>query len=81
MHWHNCPLSPPTDDSITVNLVPDQNGDVYFEYGTESGVYTDQTSTLTATAGEPVEVVIDELATSRLWANSRLFNQNRNPLF
>lgn len=51
----------PTDQSITVNVIPDQTGELYFEYGTASGVYTDQTSVLSSTAGEVLETVIDGL--------------------
>ena len=65
-------LCRPTDDSVTVNLLPVQDGNAYFEYGTASGVYTDQTSTHSATAGEPVEVVIDSLA-----SNTRYYYRTR----
>ncbi|MBW8034681.1 MAG: hypothetical protein FVQ79_03240 [Planctomycetes bacterium] len=47
-------LGRPTDDSITVNVIPDLSGDAYFEYGTTSGVYDSNTSVIPATAGEPL---------------------------
>ena len=46
-------LGSPTDTSITVNVVPSSNGQLYFEYGTTSGVYTTQTSTVVLTSGMP----------------------------
>jgi hypothetical protein len=54
-------LARPTDTSVTVNVVPGQNGEVYFEYGTTSGTYTEQTSTAALTANTPTQVVIGEL--------------------
>jgi hypothetical protein len=54
-------LGRPTAHSVTVNVLADANLEAYFEYGTTSGVYTDQTGTITSTANEPIEVVIDGL--------------------
>jgi len=54
-------LGRPTDTSITVNVVPSTNGQVYFEYGTATGVYTGQTNTVMLTSGTPTEVVIQGL--------------------
>jgi hypothetical protein len=51
-------LGRPTDKSVTANIISDVNTEFYIEYGTSSGVYTGQTSTFTATADEPSEVVI-----------------------
>ena len=59
---YNIVLGRPTDDSVTVNAVLSVAGQVYFEYGTESGVYTNQTGTLNTIADEPVETVIDGLS-------------------
>ena len=63
MPSYNILLGRPTDHSVTVNTILDQGGQVYFEYGATSGIYTNHTGTLTATAGEPVEVVISGLQT------------------
>ncbi len=54
-------LGRPTDHSVTVNAVADCDLEVYFEYGTETGVYSQQTPVSTFLAGEPLEVVIDNL--------------------
>ena len=51
-------LGRPTDTSVTVNVVPSANGQVYFQYGTGSGVYTGQTSTAGLVSGTPTDVVI-----------------------
>lgn len=61
-------LARPTDNSITVNVVTDAALQLYFEYGTESGVYTDQTDLVTSIANEPVNVVINGLQ-----ANTRYY--------
>jgi len=55
-------LGRPTDHSITANVIPDQTGEISFEYGTESGVYGSQTDAIACTLDVPVEVVIDGLA-------------------
>ena len=54
-------LGRPTDTSITVNVVPSGNGQVYFEYGTAAGVYASQTSTAALVSGTPTNVVIQGL--------------------
>src|SRR5690606_29871530 len=51
-----------TDNSIVLNLVPqDEDTNIFVEYGTEPGVYTDQTETIEAEADEPHDIVIDGL--------------------
>jgi len=56
-------LGRPTDESVNVNAIFDQAGQVYFEYGTAPGSYTGgQTATMAVTAGNPIDVVIDGLA-------------------
>jgi phosphodiesterase/alkaline phosphatase D-like protein len=57
----NIVLGRPTNESIMTNFIPDQNVEFYFDYGTESGVYSNQTGTFTATADEPNEIVINGL--------------------
>ena len=55
-------LGRPTDRSVTVNVVAATAIDAYFEYGVESGVYTHQTSIVSATGTVPLVAVIDNLA-------------------
>jgi hypothetical protein len=54
-------LGRPTDTSITINIVPDETIEYYYEYGTSPGVYAAETSPTTATADQPHEVVISGL--------------------
>jgi hypothetical protein len=54
-------LGRPTGTSITVNVVPAVAMDFYYEYGEISGIYTAQTASQTATAGVPIETLIDDL--------------------
>lgn len=54
-------LGKPTDTSITISIVPNATIEYYYEYGTAPGVYTDQTSPVTAAGGEPHEVTITGL--------------------
>ena len=58
----------PTDRSITVNIVPATAMEIYYEYGTSSGVYTWQTPPQTVLENEPLETLIDGLQ-----ANTRYF--------
>jgi len=51
-------LGRPTDNSITVNVVPAVPMKIYVEYGTASGAYTAQTTPQTAVAGVPQEILI-----------------------
>ena len=55
-------LGKPTDTAITINIVPDETIEYYYEYGTSSGSYTHQTTPMTATGGQPNEVVITGLS-------------------
>jgi len=50
-----------TDTSITVNVVPSSGGQIYFQYGTATGVYTSQTPTTVLTSGTPMQVVMQGL--------------------
>jgi hypothetical protein len=54
-------LGRPTDTSITVNVVPSADGQVYFKYGTATGVYTGQTSNAALVSGTPTDVVMQGL--------------------
>ena len=55
-------LARPTDTSITINVIPDETVDIYYEYGTSSGGPYSVTPTGSATAGEPYNVVISGLS-------------------
>jgi hypothetical protein len=57
-------LGRPTDHSVTVNVVADTALEVYFEYGTTSGVYTGNTGTATFAANTPIEMVINGLTSN-----------------
>ena len=54
-------LGRPTDSSITINVIPDENIELYYKYGIIQNVYPDQTLTTSATSGQPVEVIISGL--------------------
>lgn len=54
-------LGRPTDVSVTVNVVPAIRVDLYYEYGTAPGMYTAQTVPQTASAGIPLETLLDSL--------------------
>jgi len=57
-------LGRPTDSSVTVNVVPSSDGQIYFEYGTTSGIYTVQTSIAALVSGVPTEVVMQGLTSN-----------------
>ena len=49
-------LGRPTDHTVTMNILFDQQEDVYWEYGTVSGVYTETTNNYKAIKDIPLEV-------------------------
>ena len=51
-------LGRPTDTSVTANVLSSEGCEAYIEYGTQSGVYPHETSTVTFTAGQPIEWVL-----------------------
>ncbi len=65
-------LGRPTNNSVTVNVVPNKNLEIYFEYGTTTGNFTNQTAQVTANANAPIESLIDKLA-----PNTRYFYRAR----
>jgi len=38
-------LGRPTDTSVTVKMMADEDLDIYFEFGVQTGVYSDRTTT------------------------------------
>jgi len=54
-------LGRPTDSSIAINVLSNDQLEVYFEYGTQSGVYADRTANSKIAAGVPFEDVIANL--------------------
>lgn len=54
-------LGRPTDISITVNIVPANAMELYYEYGTEPDSYTARTPLQNASASVPLETLIDGL--------------------
>ncbi|MCX6230430.1 MAG: metallophosphoesterase [Bacteroidetes bacterium] len=57
-------LGRPTNNSITMNVLFDQQVDVYCEYGSISGTYTNTTATLIANANVPLEIDFTGLQTN-----------------
>jgi hypothetical protein len=51
----------PTDTSINVNVVPAIPMEIYYEYGTTSGIFSNKTSPQTAVAGSPLVTLISGL--------------------
>jgi hypothetical protein len=60
------PKGRPTDSSVTVNLLPADDVELYFEYGTTPGVFTTQTDMLTYPANVVIEVNLDSLQPNTL---------------
>ncbi len=58
-------LGRPTDDSMTLNAFSLLALDAYAQYGTGRGVYTNWTPIQTYEAGEPIEIVLDDLLPDR----------------
>jgi phosphodiesterase/alkaline phosphatase D-like protein len=54
-------LGRPTDRSISANVLGSTDRLVFFEYGLQSGVYSMQTGVTALPAGQPLEVLLDQL--------------------
>jgi hypothetical protein len=65
-------LSRPTDDSITISIVPETTIEYQYQYGIAAGTYTSTTPNYTATGGQPHEIVI-----SSLQANTQYYYRMR----
>jgi hypothetical protein len=65
-------LGCPTDSSIVINIIPNSAIEYYYEYGTSSGSYTQQTGYFTAVANDVSEIEITGLA-----ANTEYFYRMR----
>ena len=68
-------LGRPTDSSVTINVLSNDGLEAYFEYGTQSGVYTDQTATSAIEAGVPFEDVIADLQSNTRYYYRMRFRQ------
>ena len=54
-------LGRPTDSTISISAITDSDSDIYFEYGTEPGIYTDSTATYETTKGVPLDIELINL--------------------
>ena len=58
-------LGRPPDHSININVIPAQDMELYYEYGTEVGRYTEKTKAINARTGKAVNVVLENLQADR----------------
>ncbi len=68
-------LGRPTDKSITINALARNDLEVYFEYGNAPSGYTSQTGVKQFPGGNPIEVVIDQLAPNTRYYYRMRFRQ------
>jgi hypothetical protein len=54
-------LGRPTNNSITINVVPAQAMDIVVDYGTSAGAYDHQSAPVSAPGGSPIEITLDQL--------------------
>lgn len=58
----NVVLGSPTQNSMKANIYsPDQSGTISISYGMQSGVYPQKTASVNLTAGQPLEITLDQL--------------------
>ncbi len=65
-----------TDTSISIKIVPDSAIQYYYQYGTSTGSYTGQTSTISATAGAPSTAIITGLTPNTRYYYRMQYNYN-----
>ncbi len=66
-----------SDSSVTINVEADDYIDYYFEYGTESGVYSGripETGFFSSTSNKPFEVIIDVLSPNSIYYYRLVFS-------
>jgi hypothetical protein len=68
-------LSRPTDHSVTVNAVAQADLEVYFEYGTQSGVYINRTGSANFLGGSPFEMEIGGLESNTRYFYRMVYRQ------
>ncbi len=60
-------LGCPTATSITANVMSEQSSDIYIEFGTKPGIYTEKTAIQNIAPTEPIEVLLDHLQPNSRW--------------
>lgn len=65
----------PTGTSVTINAVAQEDLEVYFEYGTQPGVYRDKTDTAAFSGGSPIEMVIAGLQSNTHYYYRMVYRQ------
>ncbi|MGO9640860.1 MAG: malectin domain-containing carbohydrate-binding protein [Candidatus Acidiferrales bacterium] len=68
-------LGRPTDQSVTVNVVASVAIEAYFEYGTQSGSYPYQTTTVSSAANQPLVVVLSNLQSNTRYYYRMVYRQ------
>jgi hypothetical protein len=75
-------LGRPTGTSVTMNVMFDQQTDVYLEYGTTSGTYDMKTTTFSAAKDTPVELDFTNLtADTKYFYRTRYLNSSTAPSY
>lgn len=69
-------LTRPTDHSVTVSLVPKDDLEILFAYGTSSGSYTCQTPAVSAMAGYAMNVTLEGLLPDTQYYYRTCFRQS-----
>ncbi|MFY8021155.1 MAG: metallophosphoesterase, partial [Bacteroidia bacterium] len=77
----NILLGRPSNTSITASIMFEQEADFYLEYGIESGVYSQNTSTIHAQPNSPIEVEIDNLQSNKKYYYHLKYKSLNNPNF
>ncbi len=68
-------LGRPTNNSVTINVVASAAIQAYFEYGTQSGSYPYQTSTVSSAANQPLVVVLSNLPSNTRYYYRMVYRQ------
>jgi len=74
-------LGRPTDTSVAVSVLANQNLLVYFQYGPQSGNYNSQTATSVITNGVPTALTMDELQSNQRYYYRMGYSTNNGASF
>ena len=74
-------LGRPTANSVTVNALADTNWVAHFEFGTQSGIYSSQTTATNLLAGQPTEVLFGSLQANTRYYYRLRFKGDGDPVY
>ena len=68
-------LGRPTNTSVTINALAQEDLEVYFEYGTQPSVFTNKTAIANFSGGSPIEIIVGDLQSNTQYFYRMVYRQ------